>query len=260
MKFVQSNGLSYYKFEIFPNDKVIHGVFTRNGGVSKDNFSSLNVGETTGDSHENVVENRKRIFNVLGRESSSIFDVWQVHSNDVVYADTPRERGGNHIKADAILTKSNQVSLFMQFADCVPIMVYDPEKSVIGIAHAGWQGTVKRIVQKTIDYMMDKLDCDPKNILAGIGPSIGPDHYEVGKNVLELVDQELHDFSSSIVEERNGKYFFNLWEANKLQLIQSGVTQIEVAKKCTACNLNHWYSYRMEGQRSGRFGVLLGLK
>ena len=108
--------------------------------------------------------------------------------------------------------------------------------------------------------MSENLGCDPKNIFSGIGPSIGPDHYEVGKNVLDYVDKELSEFSSEIINNKNGKYFFNLWEANRLQLIQVGVNQIEIAEICTACNLKDWYSYRLEGQKSGRFGVLFGLK
>jgi len=108
--------------------------------------------------------------------------------------------------------------------------------------------------------MHEKFECDPVNIIAGIGPSIGPDHYEVGKNVLDAANKELSEFSTDIIKNKNGKLFFNLWEANRMQLIQSGVRQIEVAEICTACDLENWYSYRMEGQKSGRFGVLFGLK
>lgn len=260
MHFDESSKLKYFQFNSFPSDRLIHGVFTRKGGVSKDSFSTLNVSQSNGDTRENVIENRKRIFNALERPLSSIYDVWQVHSTDVIYTDKPRKPEANHIKADAILTNSRQVSLFMQFADCVPILVFDPTKNVIGITHAGWQGTVNRIIQNTIKNMEEQLGCNPINILAGIGPSIGPDHYEVGKSVLDSVNKELSEFTSSIIKSKNGKYFFNLWEANRLQLIQSGVNQIEVAELCTACDLDNWYSYRLEGQISGRFGVLFGLK
>lgn len=260
MKFNVSNGLKYFQFNIFPSDLLTHGIFTRNGGVSEGSFSSLNVSQSNGDSRENVIENRKRIFDVLKRPMESIYDVWQVHSAEVIYTIRPRDSGEKHTQADAILTNSNQVSLFMQFADCVPILVYDPVKNVIGITHAGWQGTVKKIIQNTIKKMQYKFGSDPNNILAGIGPSIGPDHYEVGKNVLDDVDEKLSEFASKIINRKNGKYFFNLWEANRLQLEQCGVHQIEVAELCTACDLENWYSYRKEGQRSGRFGVLFGLK
>lgn len=259
MKKVDLKGLSYYKFDIFPKESVIHGVFTRRGGISEGSFCSLNVSGSAGDLHENVVENRRRIFSVLERHPQSIFDVWQIHSNRVVFVNGPRGVGEKHIQADAILTKSSHVSLFMQFADCVPIMVYDPEQKIIGTIHAGWQGTVKRIIQETINYMVEKMNSNPANILAGIGPSIGPDHYEVGNNVLEMVDSNLKEFKNEVVSQKNGKFYFNLWEANRLLLQQCGVRQIEVSNLCTACNLGEWYSYRLEGQKSGRFGILLGL-
>lgn len=259
MKKVDVKGLSFYQFEIFPNETIVHGIFTRKGGVSDGSFYSLNVSGSAGDNHANVVENRKRITSVFDRPYHSIYDVWQIHSNNIVYTNDPREVGDNHVQADAILTKSNHVSLFMQFADCVPIMVYDPIEQIIGTVHAGWQGTVKRIIQETIKFMVQKLNSKPENILAGIGPSIGPDHYEVGNNVLEMVKSNLHEFMTEVISATNGRYYFNLWEANRLLLQQCGVSQIEVANICTACHLDEWYSYRLEGQKSGRFGILLGL-
>ncbi len=252
--------LRYFTFESFPKEKINHGVFTRQGGISPDSFSSLNVGESAGDSRENVVENRKRIFQVFDKPLESVYDVWQIHSNIVSFTDKPRKPGSKHEQADAIFTNSKNVSLFMQFADCVPILILDTEKDIIGIVHAGWQGTVKRIVQNAITYMIENFACDPKDILAGIGPSIGPDHYEVGRNVILEVYDKLNEFQSEILLSRNGSTYFNLWKANEILLRQIGVNKIEVAGICTACHLNEWYSYRLEGQKSGRFGVFMGLK
>jgi len=252
--------LRYLTFESFPKEKIIHGIFSRLGGISTDSFSSLNVGETAGDSYENVVENRRRIFQVFEKPIESIYDVWQIHSEIVKYTDKPRKLKSKHEKADAIVTDSKDVSLFMQFADCVPILLYDSEKDIIGIIHAGWQGTVKRIVQSTIRYMIDAFASDPKNILAGIGPSIGPDHYEVGRNVIFEVNEKLKEIQSQVIISRNGSTYFNLWKTNELLLRQMGVEKIEIAGICTACHLDEWYSYRLEGQKSGRFGVFMGLK
>jgi YfiH family protein len=252
--------LKYFTFESFPKEKINHGIFTRSGGISPDSFSSLNVGESAGDSRDNVVENRRRIFHVFDQSVDSIFDVWQIHSNHVKFTRIPRKSGTKHEQADAILTDSKDVSLFMQFADCVPILIYDPINNIIGIVHAGWQGTVKRIVQNTMKYLIDTFSSDPKLILAGIGPSIGPDHYEVGKNVIIEVEDQLGDIRSEVLITNNGKTYFDLWKSNELLLLQSGVKNIEVAKMCTACNLGDWYSYRLEGQKSGRFGVFMSLK
>ncbi len=252
--------LKYFTFESFPNEKIKHGIFTRLGGISPDTFSSLNVGESAGDSRENVVENRRRIFQVFDRSVDSIFDVWQIHSDKVKFTNIPRKSGTKHEQADAILTDSKDVSLFMQFADCVPILIYDPKNNVIGITHAGWQGTVKRIVQNAVKFLIDTFSSNPEEIFAGIGPSIGPDHYEVGKNVRNEVDDKLSDIRTKVLSTKNGRMYFDLWKSNELLLRQSGVKNIEVAGICTACNLDEWYSYRIEGQKSGRFGVFMSLK
>lgn len=256
----EKGNLSFLTFESFSNEKVDHGVFSRKGGISPNSFSSLNVGESAGDTRENVVENRKRIFQVFDRPVESIYDVWQIHSNIVSFSDKPRILDNGHEKADAIFTNSKDVSLFMQFADCVPILIFDSDKDIIGIIHAGWQGTVKRIVQNAINFLIDNFASDPKNILAGIGPSIGPDHYEVGNNVILEVNEKLNEIKSEVLFSRNGSTFFNLWKTNELLLRQIGVEKIEVASICTACHLDEWYSYRLEGQKSGRFGVFMGLK
>jgi len=252
--------LRYYTFESFPSEKINHGIFTRLGGISPGSFSSLNVGETAGDTRENVVENRRRIFQVFDKSLESIYDVWQIHSDKVKFTNLPRKPGTKHEQADSIFTDSKDVSLFMQFADCVPILIYDPKKNIVGIIHAGWQGTVKRIVQNAVNYLIATFSSDPKEILAGIGPSIGPDHYEVGNNVISEVDEKLRDIRSEVLISKNSKTYFDLWKSNELLLLQSGVTNIEVAGMCTACHLDEWYSYRVEGQKSGRFGVYMGLK
>ena len=252
--------LRYFTFESFPKEKIYHGIFTRSGGISPGTFSSLNVGESAGDTRENVVENRRRIFQVFDHSIDSIYDVWQIHSDQVKFTNQPRKLGSKHEQADAILTDSKGVSLFMQFADCVPILIYDPVNNIIGIVHAGWQGTVKRIVQNAVRYMIETFSSDPELILAGIGPSIGPGHYEVGKNVIIEVDEKLKDIRSEVLVTKNGKTYFDLWKSNELLLFQSGVKKIEVAGICTACNLDEWYSYRLEGQKSGRFGVFMSLK
>jgi YfiH family protein len=252
--------LKYYTFSSFPSRHVRHAVFTRAGGVSPEPFSSLNVGGLAGDTYSNVVENRRRMLFAFNPDSEGVYDVWQVHGNRVVYTTSPRNRNQQHERADAIVTDRINLSLFMQFADCVPILLYDPVKHVAGIAHAGWQGTVKRTVQHTVRFMTEKFETDPQHLIAGIGPSIGPDHYEVGENVLQEVKQNLNEFYSSVIRESNNGTYFDLWKGNELLLRQSGVRQIEVASICTACHPEEWFSYRKEGRKSGRFGALIALK
>jgi len=121
-----SNGLRYFEFETFQDQNVSVRFYSRQGGVSPAPWNSLNQGGTVGDSRDNVVENRKRIFGDLNRPVESIYDVWQVHGNQIIYSNLPRDLNFGHQKADAIFTENPDVTLFMRFADCVPIVLYAP--------------------------------------------------------------------------------------------------------------------------------------
>lgn len=259
MPIIKSKNLRFYKFDIFPGN-VIHGVFTRYGGVSPDPWHSLNLGGTVGDSKANVIENRQRIFNVFNRDVNSIFDVWQVHGNKVICTNIPRPLDAPHQEADAILTNKTDVTLFMRFADCVPILLYDPVMSVIGLVHAGWIGTINKIAATAVRKMNEFYGCNYSNILAGIGPSICVDHYEVGNEVVEQVNNSFGVDSGKIINNKNSKPHFNLWEANRLTLEEAGVTSIQVSEICTSCHIKDWFSHRAEKGKTGRFGVLIALK
>jgi hypothetical protein len=260
MKFHNNNDIRYLTFDIFPKE-VVHAIFTRNGGLSPEPWNSLNVGGTVGDESERVRENRYRSFAALGRERQSMFDVWQVHSADVVISNAahPRHNSPPEYKADGIVTDNPAVTLFMRFADCTPVLLYDPKKKAIGIVHAGWQGTVKRAGAQAVKAMQAAYGTKPGDILAAIGPAIGPDHYAVGSNVVEQVRYSFARDANSLLSECNGQTHLNLWAANKLTLEQVGVEQVEVAGLCTACHSEDWYSHRAQKGRTGRFGVLIAL-
>jgi YfiH family protein len=262
MSFLQKDELKYYSFDLFHGEALVHGVFTRHGGVSPAPWNSLNTGGMNGDKRENVIENRRRIFSVFNRPVQTIFDVWQVHSADVLVADYPRPLDHPHEKADAIVTDNPTITLFMRFGDCVPILLFDPVRKVIGIAHAGWQGTVRKIARSTVENMNLHFGCDPKNILAGIGPSIGVDRYEVGEDVTAVVMQSFGKTSDVCLVSRNGKTHFDLWKANAILLEEAGLIQshIQISAICTASNPEDWYSHRTEKGKTGRFGTLIGLQ
>ena len=123
-------------------------IFTRRGGVSPEPWAALNLGSTVGDStSRRVRENRRRVLAAVGRDTKIGVDVWQVHGVNVVIADAPRPADAPHIKADVILTNNPGITVMMRFADCVPILLHDPVRKVVGIAHAGWMGTVKGTVR-----------------------------------------------------------------------------------------------------------------
>lgn len=260
MTFCEHGGLRYFQFDHFPSSDVVHGVFTRHGGVSPQPWESLNLGGTVGDARDHVIENRRRIFEAARRPVETIFDVWQVHSKDVVVTERPRPLDEPHRKADAILTNRTDVTLFMRFADCVPILLYDPRQRAVGIVHAGWQGTVKKIAAEAVQAMRQAYGSRPEDILAGIGPSIGPDHYEIQADVERPALAAFDGRAGEVLFHWRERTFLDLWTANRLTLEACGVKSIQVAEICTACGVDDWFSHRGESGRTGRFGVLLGLR
>ncbi len=258
MSFCHQNGLRYYSFERFAPD-IVQAVFTRRGGVSPAPWASLNVGGTVGDERERVHQNRVRSFEAVGRHLESMFDVWQVHSADAVFATAPRPPQAEYHKADIIFTDRPEVTLYMRFADCVPILLHDPRRRVVGIAHAGWLGTVRATASAAVRAMCEHYGSHLDDIQAAVGPSIGPDHYEVGPDVIARVKEAFGAQADALIESHGEKQHLDLWRANRLQLEQAGVKQIEVAGICTACNLADWYSHRAEKGKTGRFGALIAL-
>ncbi len=260
MPFHQTNSIRYLTFESLAEPGLVHGVFTRQGGVSPAPWDSLNMGGYLGDDLENTYFNRVRAFEALERDPKSVFDVWQVHSAEVICSHMPRPRQDPPQKADAILTDNPEITLFMRFADCVPVLFYDPIKRVVGLAHAGWQGTVKGVVTATVEKMVTFYNCAPVDIRAAIGPSIAVHHYEVGDNVIQQVRENFGQQADALLPPRNGSTFFDLWAANHLLLEQAGVQKIEISGLCTACHPEDWFSHRGEQGKTGRFGALIALK
>lgn len=259
MPFHYSGLIRYYTFNSLEPSRVTHAVFTRLGGVSPEPWASLNLGGTVGDDPDRVAHNQELIFQTVGRKLNTMFDVWQVHSAEVVKADTPRLRHLPHKKADAIITDRPEITLLMRFADCVPILIYDPVQHAIGLVHSGWPGTIKRVVRAAVEAMHAAYHTRPSDIVAAIGPSIGAHHYEVGPDVELLVRDAFGINAAALLPTARGGVQFDLWAANQLILEECGVRQIELAEVCTACHLEDWFSHRGEKGRTGRFGVLFGL-
>jgi YfiH family protein len=255
----QSNGeIRYFQFEQFDGG-LTHGIFTRRGGVSPAPWDSLNLGSTVGDDIERVRQNRMLALAALGRDPASVYDVWQVHGVEVAIAEAPRPPESPHLQADIILTDRPGLTLMMRFADCVPVLLHDPLRKVVGIAHAGWMGTVRATVRFAVEAMQKRYGSRPCDIRAAIGPSIGPDHYEVGPDVVLQVQQAFGRQAAHLLSTRGGSTKFDLWAANRMLLEQAGVGQVEVAGLCTACHVEDWYSHRLEKGRTGRFGVIVAL-
>lgn len=259
MPFRQIGTLRYYGFDLLEKEGLFHAAITREGGVSPPPWNSLNLGGSGGDDRSRIIQNRDLLFQAFNISGKNIFDVWQVHGDTVICSDRPRDPEKPHQKADAIITDRRNIVLLMLFADCVPIILYDPVQEAVGIAHAGWKGTVLKVAAKTVKQMGICYGSEPENIRAVIGPSIGPDHYSIGTDVIQSVRDSFGFMADDFIRSDNHGVKFDLWESNRFILENSGVKQIEVAGICTACHTKDWFSHRAENGQTGRFGVLVGL-
>jgi YfiH family protein len=251
-------GLIYYQFETFGDVK--HGIFTRHGGVSHAPWDSLNTGGNVGDNPVAVRHNHERMYAALKVEGSRACTVWQVHSADAVIVDGPIRRRRWLALADAMVTDRPDTPIVMRYADCTPVMLYDSTQGVIGIAHAGWRGTVIGAAANTAKTMIQAYGCKPANLRAGIGPSIGPSRYQVGEEVVDAVHKYFGTTDSLIQRDPvDNTAYFDLWAANRLDLCRVGVEQIEIAGICTAQNTDEFFSHRAEKGRTGRFGAVMSL-
>lgn len=261
----EQQGIVWYQFARFGSyPELKHGVFTRHGGVSKDQWASLNVSLAVGDEESQVWENRRRLARALGFDLSRVAIAGQVHGARVsrVSSESLNSRGSAHIPGvDGMIAAESGLGLLMTFADCVPVLLYDSRHKAIGLAHAGWRGTVTGVAPATVHNMISQFGSRSEEIVVGIGPSIGPCCYEVGEDVMDAARQALGNMDGLAFRNGAGRWRLDLWEANRRLLVQAGVSSsgIEVAGVCTACHTGEFFSYRGLGGRTGRFGVLVGL-
>lgn len=265
----ENNGVKYYTIPAFTVTGLVkHGFSTRIGGNSEKPFNTLNLGFHTGDNVELVKENRKRFSQAIGISLDNIVAAGQVHG-DKIYQAGIEDRGKGALDqetvikdTDALITNKPGVALIAFYADCVPIMYLDPVQKVIAIAHAGWKGTILKIGRKTVGKMQEIYNCLPENILAAICPSIGPCHYEVDTSVINQVKNSFKQWDKILKIKDKNKAQLDLWEANRLQLMEEGVPEenITVAEICTYCHPELLYSYRYSNGRTGRLAGLIMLK
>ena len=251
--------LVYYQFSnLLACGHLTHGVFTRLGGYSQPPWEGLNTGHTVGDDRGAVEANHDLIFEALGVRREDVVSPHQVHGT-VVRVVGERERGQVCPETDALVTYARNAVLMLRFADCVPILLYDPVRAVVGLAHAGWRGTMSGMSQAVVQTMVDEMGCRPEHIQAGVGPSIGPCCYEVGEDVAEAASSAFPGAKDVLQPKPNGRWHLDLWAANRRQLTGAGVRSIEVAGICTACHTDEWFSHRAEQGKTGRLGALIGL-
>lgn len=270
-------------FNICENDKIVyvqmpilsstglvnHCFSTKHGGVSSGIYESMNLGFNRGDLEKNVRDNYNLLCSVIGIDTDDLVFSNQIHEDKIIIVNVgDRGKGltkeSNIIGVDGLITGDKGVALVTSYADCVPLYFLDPVRQVIGLSHAGWRGTVKKIGAKTIDMMKERFGSRPEDILAAIGPSIGVCCFEVSEDVkIEVEKMFNRDIIDKIVIPRgNKKYMIDLWQANEYVLLEAGILKNHIEKTdiCTMCNKNDLFSHRATDGKRGNMVAIMALK
>jgi hypothetical protein len=265
----EKNGVSYLTFPALEKFAFLrHSFSTRLGGVSKDEFASMNLSFRRGDPDETVLENYRIFCSAVGYDFQKLVASAQDHHTvvrHVTEADCGhgiwREKEWQSV--DGLITDTPGLVLVTYYADCTPLYLVDPKNRAIGLSHAGWRGTVQEMGKRTVEAMVKTFGTDPKDLVAAIGPSIGPCCYEVDEPVIEAVERLPYVSKETVlVQQENGRFHLDLWELNRQILVSAGVPadQITVGGVCTKCHSDLLYSHRVMGAKRGGLAAMLSIE
>lgn len=253
--------LTFYKSSLIDESKVIHAFTTRTGGNTPDPMATFSLGTSGYSELKNYVEeNRKRVCDVLGLNSEKIIIPDQKHTNNIKVVSNVNDDVAN---TDGLITAIPGLVLMLLFADCTPIILHATDKNILGVIHAGWRGTAKKIAQEAIRIMVTQFNVDAKQVKACIGQAIGSCCYEVSLEVAEELKTSVNENHANIfINSPNDKekILVDLKRLNAQQLLEMGVREIDVIDKCTSCNVDIFYSYRAENGKTGRHSAIASLK
>lgn len=263
----QIGAVRYYSIPWFAPERGVTAAFsTRLGGRSRGVFATLNLGLHVGDDPEAVLANRARFCASLGLDPRHLVACAQVHGNEVaVVGALDRGRGAfDHASSvpgtDGLVTTTPGVPLITFYGDCVPLFLFDPVKRAIALVHAGWRGTLGRIAARALAVLQEHCGTAPATVLAAIGPAIGPCCYAIGA---DLAVRFAREFPGGALVRRgaDGAWRLDLWTANRRILLEAGVKagHIAVARRCTACAADEFFSHRSSGGKTGRMAAILML-
>lgn len=256
--------LGYGSLSSYSN--ISHFVTTRQGGYSEGTYSSFNCTPYSGDDEETVRKNQMLLIEGMPHKPKELVIPKQMHTTncmlieDIYLISSPQARKEMLNGIDAMMTHERGYCLCISTADCVPVLVYDRKRNAVAAIHAGWRGTVGRLLDKTLHAMHDRFATMPEDVIACLGPSISLDAFEVGEEVYEAFRKCGFDMSRVCRWNRETeKHHIDLWEANRIQLLEFGVPagQIEVAGICTYTHSDEFFSARRLGIQSGR--ILSGI-
>ncbi len=257
--------LTFPSFSAYPF--VRHAFSTRLGGVSKNEFSSMNLAFHRGDPDKNVEENYRRFCSAAGFNYNTLVSSAQDHHTFIRHVG--HEQYGTGIwepkdmeSVDGLITDEPNVTLVTHYADCVPVFLLDPKKHAIGLVHSGWRGTAAKIAMEAVKAMEREFGTCPDDLIAGIGPSIGPCCFEVDRPVRDRFAAltELHT-ENFIREDGGGKYHIDLWETNRRILMEAGIPEksITIGGICTKCHSDFLFSQRAMGNKRGGLSAFMEL-
>ena len=262
---IDNYGLSLIMPEHLPGVKLAFS--TRGGGVSRDSLSSLNLALHVGDDSSRVIENRRRFMQALQLRVGDMVCCRQVHGSSVLQI-TAEHRGRGALAmvdvvadADAMFTDQTGLALCTFYADCIPLLFYDPITHCIGMAHAGWKGTMAQIGAATLQAMLAACGLQAETVQVFIGPGIDTCCFAIGDDLAKRVEQNFPDHKG-ILRQHQGQTFWDLKLSNRLQLLDWGVAEenIHISQLCTSCCPDCFFSHRRDHGETGRMAALICLE
>lgn len=245
-----------------------HCFTTRGGGVSENEFATMNFSFVRGDKEEAVMENYRRMALAMGAEIGQFVCTDQTHTTNV--RKVTKEDAGkgvvipkDYTDVDGLITDEPGLILSTFYADCVPLYFVDPVHKAIGLSHSGWRGTVNRMGQITIEAMQREYGSNPKDLYCAIGPSICQDCYEVSKDVAEAFIQAFKGYENEIlIQKSEEKFQLDLWKANEIVMLEAGILpeHLAITNICTCCNHEKLFSHRASKGKRGNLAAFLMLK
>lgn len=260
------NGVVYLTFPKLDKAGGVTAAFsTRLGGVSTGDQSSMSFGLSLGDKRENVLENYRIFCEAIGVDCKKVVLAHQTHTANIKKVTKEdigkgifKERNYNDI--DGLVTNEPGIVLVTQYADCTPLLFFDPVERIAATSHGGWRGTVGEIALKTVEIMVKDYGSNPKDIICAIGPNISKCCYEVDDPVIEEINKLTYlDKSLCYYAKGGGKYMLDLKETNRQILLHAGIKEenIDVADLCTCCNSDVFHSHRATKGKRGTLAAMI---
>ena len=247
----EKNNIKYFKSDIFGNG-LIHALSTRIGGNTPYPLNSFSLGTAGLAELKPYVEtNKERLCSILGLNHKNIISPEQKHTNNIKIVTSIED---NVSDTDGIITAVPELVVMLLFADCIPVILFSPKNKVLGVIHAGWRGTAKKIVLKGVKIFTDNFNIYPEEIKAAIGPAIGQCCYPVSIDVASELKMSINDdYDKIFINDKNtDKVKIDLKKLNARQLMEIGVKNIDILDYCTSCHNSLFYSYRADNGKTGR--------